>query len=156
MLTGDSDAVAALVAGELGLTAYRAGQLPVDKAETLRALRAAGRSVAMVGDGINDAPALATADIGIAMGVAGTDVALETAGIALMTDDLRKVAEAIRLSRRVLGVISQNLWAAAALNAVAILLASTGWMGPVGGALWHNAGSVAVVANSARLIRWKG
>jgi cation-transporting P-type ATPase C len=155
MLTGDSQGPAAAVAAKLGLTGYSAGQLPADKEHAVRRLKGQGRVVAMVGDGINDAPALAAADVGIAMGLAGTDVAVETAGIALMTEDLRKIPELILVSRRVMRVIAQNLWASALINLAAIILASGGWMGPVLGALWHNAGSVAVVANSARLLRWQ-
>lgn len=152
MITGDSEEAASAVAQELGLTGVQAGLLPGDKAETLRRLKTQGRAIAMVGDGINDAPALALADVGIAMGVAGTDVAVETAGLTLMSEDLRKVPEAIRLSRRVRGIIAQNLWTSALINLAAVIFASAGWMGPVMGALWHNAGSVAVVANSARLM----
>lgn len=155
MLTGDSREAAVSVAAQLGLTGYQAEQLPGDKEETVRRLKAGGRVVAMVGDGINDAPALALADVGLAMGLAGTDVAVETAGIALMSEDLRKVPEAIFLGRKVMRVIAQNLWASALINIAAIVLASGGWMGPVMGALWHNAGSVTVVANSARLLRWR-
>ncbi|MGE5553633.1 MAG: heavy metal translocating P-type ATPase [Betaproteobacteria bacterium] len=151
MITGDSGAAASAVAKELGLTGFQAELLPGDKAEVVKRLKAQGRFIAMVGDGINDAPALAVSDVGIAMGVAGTDVAVETAGLTLMTEDLRKVPEAIWLSRRVKAVITQNLWASAVINLTAIILASGGRMGPVMGALWHNAGSVAVVINSARL-----
>ena len=152
MLTGDVDHIAAEVAEDIGLQEYYAELLPEQKVQHVRALEEAGYTTAMVGDGINDAPALATASVGIAMGKAGTDVAIETADIALMTDDLTRIPEAIFLSRRVLRVIRQNVWLFGVfLNLGGIIVASTGAIAPITAAFLHNLGSVAVVLNSARL-----
>jgi heavy metal translocating P-type ATPase len=151
MLTGDNQRTAAAIAGKTGITDYLAGQLPEQKSETVIKLQGQGYRVAMVGDGINDAPALAFADVGIAMGVAGTDVAIQTAGIALMSEDIAKMAQLIKFSRRVLRIINLNILFSLLLNLIAVVLASAGIMGPVMGALVHNAGSVLVVLNSGRL-----
>ena len=154
MLTGDNQRTAAAIAAQTGISDYFADQLPAQKSETVKKLQGQGYRVAMVGDGINDAPALALADVGIAMGVAGADVAVRTAGIALMSDDIGKLAQLIRLSRHVLRIINLNILFSLFLNLIAIILASAGIMGPVMGALVHNAGSVLVVINSGRLIRY--
>ena len=153
MLTGDNPQVAAEIARQAGIDEVWAGLLPEDKAALVRRRGAVGERVAMVGDGINDAPALAEATVGIAMGAAGADVAIETADIALMDDDLKKVAEAIALSRSVLSTVKQNILVfAVSFNALGVLLAGTGVIHPVGAAVLHNIGSIAVVLNSARLI----
>ncbi|MGE5578755.1 MAG: heavy metal translocating P-type ATPase [Bacillota bacterium] len=152
MLTGDNAEAAAAIASAVGITDFRHSLLPQDKLSEIAKLGGEGRLVAMVGDGINDAPALAKADVGIAMGLTGSGIALETADVVLMADNLGKIEESLTLGRRMLKVITQNLWLSALINAAAIVLASNGWMGPVIGALWHNAGSVLVVANSAMLM----
>jgi heavy metal translocating P-type ATPase len=154
MLTGDNKRTAAAIAAKTGITDYIADQLPQQKGETVQELQGQGYRVAMVGDGINDAPALALADVGIAMGVAGTDVAVQTAGIALMSDSIGNLTQLLRLSRHVLRVINLNILFSLFLNLIAIILASAGIMGPVLGALVHNAGSVLVVINSGRLIKY--
>jgi cation transport ATPase len=154
LLTGDRAAPAQAVAREVGIAPedVHAGLLPEEKVAIVKRLRAEGHSVAMVGDGVNDAPALAAADVAVAMGVAGTDLALQAADVALMTDDLRQAADAIVLSRKTVGVIRQNLVLAAVWNAAALAVAAVGLIGPVAGALVHNVGSVAVVLNAARLV----
>src|SRR5664279_3018821 len=122
MLTGDNRQTAASVAEQLGLDDFRYELLPADKVETIEQLLAEHGKVAMVGDGINDAPALALSSVGIAMGAAGTDTALETADIALMTDDLARIPHILRLSRAARRVVRQNISFALGLKVVACLL----------------------------------
>ncbi|TFD15672.1 copper-translocating P-type ATPase [Cryobacterium sp. TMT1-21] len=155
LLTGDNETVAASVAAEVGITDVRAGVLPAEKAEIIRALQGEGRVVAMVGDGVNDAVALATADLGIAMGT-GTDVAIEASDLTLVRSDLIAAADAIRLSRRTLATIKANLFWAFAYNVAAIPLAMLGLLNPLiaGGAMALS--SVFVVSNSLRLRGFRG
>ncbi|HEY5858612.1 MAG TPA: cation-translocating P-type ATPase [Aldersonia sp.] len=155
MLTGDHPKTAEAVAAELGVTEWRAEVLPEDKLDVVRELQAGGHVVAMVGDGVNDAPALAAADIGIAMGLAGTDVAVETADVALAGDDLRRLLDVRDLGAHAVGVIRQNYGMSIAVNAVGLLVGAGGALSPVLAAVLHNASSVAVVANSSRLIRYR-
>ena len=155
MLTGDNARVAGAVAGPLGI-AYQAELLPEDKIAAVRRLQADGRVVAMVGDGINDAPALAQADVGIAMGVAGTAAALEAADVALMKDDWRLVPEAVRIGRSAFGVIRQNLVGAVAYNVIGITLAAVGWLPPPLAAAAQVIPDVIIILNSGRLLRSEG
>jgi cation-transporting P-type ATPase C len=155
MLTGDHPDTARAVADELGITDWQAEVLPEDKLEVVRRLRDEGHVVAMVGDGINDAPALAAADIGIAMGLGGTDVAVETADVALASDDLWRLLDVRALGGRAVDVIRQNYAMSIAVNAVGLLVGASGALSPVLAAILHNASSVAVVANSSRLIRFE-
>jgi len=127
MLTGDNKGTARAVAEQLGVDEYYAELLPDDKVRVVRELEEKGEIVAFVGDGVNDAPALATATVGLAMGAAGTDVALETADIALISDDLTRLGFAIRLSRKTLTIIKQNIWFAIAVKAVFLVLALFGY-----------------------------
>jgi P-type Cu+ transporter len=154
MLTGDGEGAADAVARQVGIQTVRARILPADKAAAVTALRADGSVVAMVGDGINDAPALAAADIGIAM-AGGTDVAMETAGITLMRGDLALVADAIEVSRRTTSKIWQGLFWAFAYNVLGIPLAAFGYLSPLvaGGAMALS--SVSVVGNALLLRRWR-
>jgi cation-transporting P-type ATPase C len=155
MLTGDHVDTAAAVAAELGIDEWRAQVLPDDKLEVVRALQRDGHLVAMVGDGVNDAPALAVADIGIAMGLGGTDVAVETADVALAGDDLRRLLDIRDLGGHAVDVIGQNYGMSIAVNALGLLVGAGGALSPVLAAILHNASSVAVVANSSRLIRYQ-
>jgi Cu+-exporting ATPase len=154
MLTGDNAGSAQAVARELGIDEVRAEVLPAHKADAVRALRDAGRIVAMVGDGINDAPALAAADVGIAMST-GTDVAMETAGITLMRGDPRLVPDAFDVSRRTYSTIRRGLFWAFAYNVVGIPLAALGLLSPVIAGAAMAFSSVSVVANALLLRRWR-
>jgi P-type E1-E2 ATPase len=155
MLTGDNKNVAQTISEGAGLDEIVADLLPEDKLEYIKKLKSQGDKVAMVGDGINDAPSLVEADVGIAMGVVGTDAAIEAADIALTGDDLNKVSEAIALSRKTVTVIKQGLFISIVINGIALILASTGDIGPIIGAIIHNIGSVVVVGNSSRLIGYR-
>jgi len=153
MLTGDNAKTAERIASETGVTQYRSGLLPEDKTGVVRELVASGKRVAMVGDGINDAPALAASHLGIAMGSIGTDVAIETADVALMSDDLSKLPWLIRHSRRTMGVIRANIWFALSVKAVFLVLAvfqmATLWT-----AILADLGSsLLVIFNGLRLLR---
>ena len=159
MLTGDHETAAQAVARELGLDGFQARVLPGEKAAAVRRLQSEGRVVAMAGDGINDAPALAAAEVGIAMGT-GTDVAMESAGIVLVKGDLRGIERARRLSRATLRNIRQNLFLAFGYNVLAVPLAAgllypfNGWLlSPMIAAAAMSLSSVSVIANALRLRR---
>jgi Cu+-exporting ATPase len=154
MLTGDNRGSANAVAAALAISDVHAELLPADKAEVLQRLRADGHVVTMVGDGINDAPALAAADVGIAM-ASGTDVAMETAGITLMRGDPRLVADAIDVSRRTYAKIKQGLFWAFAYNVLGIPLAALGLLSPMVAGAAMAFSSVSVVANALLLRRWQ-
>jgi Zn2+/Cd2+-exporting ATPase len=152
LVTGDNWATAEVVAAQLGISEVHAETLPEQKVEIVRRLKAERRLVAFVGDGVNDGPALATADVGVAMGLAGTDVAIETADIALLADDLSRLPHLLELSRKAIQAIKQNLVFSLAVLGAAVALTIPGILNPVTGALLHELSSIPVIANSARLI----
>ena len=152
LLTGDNQRVASALAQQLGVE-YRAEMLPADKIDFVRELQSQGHRVAMIGDGINDAPALAQADVGIAMGVAGTDVAMEAAHIALMTDEWENIPAAISLARRAYRTIQQNIAFGLLFNIAGLTLAATGVLTPVMAAAAQSLPDVAVFLNSSKLLR---
>jgi Cu+-exporting ATPase len=154
LLTGDTEATARAVAAQVGIDEVIAEVLPADKVAVVRRLQAEGRVVAMVGDGVNDAAALATADLGLAMGT-GTDAAIEASDLTLVRGDLTAAPDAIRLSRATLGTIKGNLFWAFAYNTAAIPLAMAGLVTPVLAALAMALSSLAVVGNSLRLTRFR-
>ena len=154
LLTGDNERAALAIASAAGITDYRAACLPEDKLRFIDEAEAAGSSVCMTGDGINDAPALKRATVGIAMGGVGSDIAVDAADIALVGDELRELPHLQRLSKRMMLTIKCNLTFSMALNFVSIILAMAAVIDPVVGALIHNSGSVIVILNSALLLRY--
>ena len=154
MLTGDNQESANLVAKELGIDFVRAEILPQDKSEIIQELKRQGEIVAMVGDGINDAPALAAAHVGIAMST-GTDVAMQSAGITLMRGNPLLIPDAISISRKTYSKIKQNLFWAFIYNVIGIPLAAFGYLDPVVAGAAMAMSSVSVVTNSLLLRRWK-
>ena len=155
LLTGDNRSAAAVIAGKVGIGEVCADCLPEDKLAAIGERQAGGAKVCMVGDGVNDAPALKRADVGIAMGGIGSDIAVDAADIALVNDEISELPHLIALSRRMMSVIRANLTFSMGLNFLAIVLAIAGALGPVIGALVHNAGSVLVILNSALLLGWR-
>lgn len=155
LLTGDNANAAQAIAGQLGITQVRSGCLPEDKLQFIRTAQEQQQPVCMIGDGINDAPALKTAHVGIAMGGVGSDIAIDAADIALVDDEVKELPHLFRLSKRMMRTIKCNLSFSMGLNFLAIILAITGVLGPVSGALVHNAGSVLVILNSALLLKWR-
>ncbi len=154
MLTGDRDEVANRVAAELACTDFKAHCLPQDKLSIVEDMKKDGHTVAVVGDGINDAPALAAGDLGIAMGAAGSDVAINSASIALMSNDLKRLPFLVRLSRKTRTVINGNLFFGIVFIILGVVAAALAWLPAVYAAVLHFAGSLIVVFNSARLVRY--
>ena len=155
LLTGDHAAAAAHTAQALSIPEFRADCLPEDKLACIDELQGQGARLCMMGDGVNDAPALKRAHVGIAMGGSGSDIAVDAADITLVQDDLSQLPHLLALSRRMMGTIRRNLAFSLGLNFLAIALAITGLLDPVAGALVHNAGSVLVIIQSALLLRWQ-
>ncbi len=153
MVSGDRRQVAERVALEIGITEVVAECLPQDKVEYVRAIKAKGHRVAVIGDGVNDAPALAAGDISIAMGAAGSEVAVNSATIALMNNDLRRLPFLVKLSRMARAVINQNFLFGVVFIIGGLAAAAMGYLNPIVAAIMHNAGSLIVVFNSARLVR---
>jgi Cd2+/Zn2+-exporting ATPase len=153
MLTGDNHTVAARVAEKTGIADCFAELLPAQKLELVRQIQRAGCKVAVVGDGVNDAPSLAAADIGIAMGAMGTDAAIDAADVALMGDDITKVPYLLGLGKLTVRTININIFFALAFNALALAASGAGLLNPITGAIAHNIGSIAVIANSAWLLK---
>lgn len=155
LLTGDHQNAADTIAAQLGISHVYAGCLPEDKLSHIDSFQKNGSKVCMIGDGINDAPALKKADVGIAMGGIGSDIAVDAADIALVDDEIKELPRLMALAKRMMKTIKINLSFSMGLNFLAIILAITGILGPVVGALVHNAGSVLVIINSALLLKWK-
>ncbi|MFZ3375703.1 MAG: cation-translocating P-type ATPase [Chthoniobacterales bacterium] len=156
MLTGDRHTVAEAIAGAIGLTDFRADCLPEQKQEAVQQLKADGRNVMVVGDGVNDAPALAAGNLSVAMGALGSDVAIQTADIALMGNDLNRVSHFLGLSDKTLRIINQNMLCGLAFVGAAIVLAGAGLIPPIAAAFIHEFGAFFVIFNSARLLRFEG
>ncbi len=155
LLTGDHENAAGAIASQLGIGEVRSSCLPEEKLQAIGEYQAQGEPVCMIGDGVNDAPALKKADVGIAMGGTGSDIAVDAADIALVDDEVKELPHLIALSQRMMGTIKGNMAFSMSLNFLAIALAITGTLNPVVGALVHNAGSVLVIVNSAFLLKWR-
>ncbi len=155
LISGDNEAVAQAVGRQLGVDRVYAETLPGAKLSLIRDLQAQGKTVAYVGDGVNDAPALAAADVGIAMGTIGTNVAMETADIVLLTDKLERLPCLIALSRATLRTVRANVVFSMSVNLLSVVLSTLGVIGPVFGAIMHELSALPVIANSASLINRK-
>lgn len=154
LLTGDNEAAAAQIAGEVGIRDVHANCLPEDKLKYIDEYQGKSEPVCMVGDGVNDAPALKKAMVGIAMSGVGSDIAVDAADIALVDDDVKELPHLFALSKKMMRKIKFNLSFSMLLNFVAIVLAITGILNPIVGALVHNCGSVFVIVNSAFLLTY--
>jgi len=151
MITGDNKSVAQNISQDIGIDKYFAEMLPHDKIEMIKEIQDSGKKVIMIGDGINDAPALVQADVGIAMG-SGTEIALESGNIVLTKDDLTKIPEAIKLGRKTIAVIKQNIIFALGFNFLMFILASFGMIHMISGAIFHQISSLIVILNAMRLL----
>ncbi len=155
LITGDNEKAAGNIAKQVGISEVHANCLPEDKLNSIHEYQKNGDAVCMIGDGINDAPALKKANVGIAMGGVGSDIAVNAADITLVDDEVKELPHLLMLSKRMMTTIKLNLIFSMGLNFLAIILAMRGTLNPVAGALVHNAGSVAVIINSALLLKWK-
>jgi Cd2+/Zn2+-exporting ATPase/Cu+-exporting ATPase len=154
MLTGDNERTAAALAAQIGIE-YRANLLPEDKIAIVKEYQAKGHTVVMVGDGVNDAPALAQADVGIAMGAAGTDIAIEAAHVALMRDDWMLIPDVFQIARRTMRVVKTNIGFTAVYNLLGLSLAAFGILPPIFAAAAQSLPDLGILANSSRLLRQK-
>jgi cation-transporting P-type ATPase C len=154
LLSGDAEPIVRSVSRRLGLDGYRAAMLPEEKAEYLERLEADDNRVMMVGDGVNDALALAKASVGVAMGAGGSEVAVEASDIALVTDDLRGLVVIRVLSSRTLRIIEQNFWLATTTNIAGITLGTLGWLTPMMAGIMHIGHTLGIMINSSRLLGW--
>jgi len=152
MLTGDNESAAKRMASLAGVKEVKYQLLPDEKLAYIKDTQSAGGKVCMIGDGVNDAPSLALADCSVAMGVFGSDLAIETADVALMTNDVARLPGLLKFSKKVLRTIKFNIILAMSINLAAVVLSALGILGPVMGALLHNCTSVLVIGNSALLL----
>ncbi|MDQ1254361.1 MAG: Zn2+/Cd2+-exporting ATPase, partial [Euryarchaeota archaeon] len=155
MVTGDSKVVAERLAKHLDIYEVYAEVMPQEKVEIVKRLQSESHKIIFVGDGVNDGPALVTADVGIAMGLTGTDVAIETAEVGLLSDDLSKIPYLINISKKAMTTIWQNVVFSIGVLSVAVILTIPGILTPITGALLHELSSIPVIMNSARLITYK-
>lgn len=155
LLTGDNESAAAAIAAEAGIEDVRSNLLPEEKMNIIKSMAGSADPVCMIGDGVNDALALASADAGIAMGGIGSDIAIESADAVLVSDEIRRLPYLFTLMQKVMKKIQVNIIASLLINITAVILSAFGILTPVTGALWHNFGSVFVVVNAALLLREK-
>ncbi|MDO5011073.1 MAG: cation-translocating P-type ATPase, partial [Intestinibacter bartlettii] len=156
MLTGDNEYTAKAICDEVGINQFKSNLLPQEKLDYIKELQSNGKHVAMIGDGINDAPALTLANVGIAMGMTGTDIASDASDITLMSDRIDFLCETIALSKKTYSIIKQNIWVfAVCVNIIGILLSGLGFLNPIAAAIIHNASSIFVVLNSSRMLGYK-
>lgn len=155
LLTGDNEAAAGYIAGQVGISELKSGLLPEEKMRIIEDISKSGGAVCMIGDGVNDAPALTRADAGIAMGGIGSDIAIESADAVLVGDEIKRIPYLFMLTKKVMHKVNVNIVAGMIINITAVILSSAGILNPVTGALWHNFGSVFVVINAALLLQYK-
>ena len=155
LLTGDNEAAAGYIAGQVGISEVKSGLLPEEKMRIIEDISKSGGAVCMIGDGVNDAPALTRADAGIAMGGIGSDIAIESADAVLVGDEIQRIPYLFMLTKKVMHKVNVNIVAGMIINITAVILSSAGILNPVTGALWHNFGSVFVVINAALLLQYK-
>lgn len=155
LLTGDNAQAAVAIAEKAGIRDVRANLLPEEKMEIIKGYAGSEEPICMIGDGVNDALALTTADAGIAMGSIGSDIAIESADAVLVSDEIKRVPYLLSLTRRAMRKVKANIIMSLVINLTAVILSAAGILTPVTGALWHNFGSVFVVVNAALLLRYK-
>lgn len=155
LLTGDNEQAASAIADNVGIDDVRANLLPEEKMNIIKGYSGGAEPICMIGDGVNDALALTSADAGIAMGGIGSDIAVESADAVLVSDDIKRLPYLFNLMQKVMRKVHVNIIASLIINLTAVVLSAIGILTPVTGALWHNCGSVFVVVNAALLLRLK-